>query len=74
MPKKNIKESTPPAALMQYLKDYPQIADIDPHLDNDALLPFTYTITNEPPQRGKDYNHHLRITLGIRRPQEIEGF
>jgi len=39
-----------------------------------ALLPFTYTVTDEPPQRGKDYNDYLKITLGIRRPQEIERF
>ncbi|WP_089612030.1 DUF3991 and TOPRIM domain-containing protein [Dehalobacterium formicoaceticum] len=82
-PKKNIEESTPPAALMQYLKDYPQITEIALHLDSDApgrlaaetikaLLPFTYAITDEPSQRGKDYNDYLKITLGIRRPQEIE--
>jgi len=82
-PKKNIGESTPPAALTQYLKDYPQITEIALHLDNDApgklaaktikaLLPSTYTISDEPPQRGKDYNDYLKISLGIRRPQEIE--
>lgn len=84
-PKKNIEESTPPAALMQYLKDYPQITEISLHLDSDApgrlaaetikgLLPSTYAITDEPPQRGKDYNDYLKIALGIRRPQEIERF
>ncbi|TEB17088.1 hypothetical protein Psfp_00822 [Pelotomaculum sp. FP] len=82
-PKKNIEESTPPVALMQYLKDYPQITEIALHLDNDtpgrlaaesikAFLPSTYAITDEPPQRGKDYNDYLKIALGIRRPQEIE--
>jgi hypothetical protein len=82
-PKKNIEESTPPAALMQYLKAYPHITEIALHLDNDAagrlaaktiqtLLPSTYAISDEPPKRGKDYNDYLKITLGIRRPQEIE--
>jgi hypothetical protein len=84
-PKKNIKESTPPVALTQYLKDYPQITEIALHLDNDvpgrlaaetikALLPSTYTVFDESPKRGKDYNDYLKIALGIRRPQEIERF
>lgn len=84
-PKKNIEESTPPAALTQYLKDYPQINAIALHLDHDApgrleeetikaLLPSTCTISDEPPQRGKDYNDFGEITLGIRRPQAIEKF
>lgn len=79
-PKKNMEESTPPAALIQYLKDYPQITEIALHLDNDApgrlaaktikaLLPSTYAITNEPPQRGKDYNNCLRIVLRMRQRQ-----
>jgi len=68
---------------MQYLQDYPQINAVALHLDNDApgrlaaktitaLLPSTYTVSDEPPKRGKDYNDYLKITLGIRRPQEIE--
>jgi len=82
-PKKNIEESTPPAALMQYLKDYPQITEITLHLDNDApgrlaaetikaLLPSTYTISDEPPQRGKDYNDYLKMVLRVRHGQERE--
>jgi hypothetical protein len=73
-PQKNMQESTPPAALTQYLKDYPQITEIALHLDNDApgrlaaktikpLLPSTYTISDEPPQRGKDYNDYLKMML-----------
>lgn len=73
-PKKNIEESTLPTALTQYLKDYPQISEIALHLDNDApgrlaaktikaLLPSTCTITDEPPQRGKDYNDYLKMML-----------
>ena len=53
-PKKIIEESTPPAALMQYLKDFPQIKEIALHLDNDTA-------------GGKDYpdstfsrTHHFR--------------
>ncbi|MCG9968395.1 DUF3991 and toprim domain-containing protein [Pelotomaculum terephthalicicum JT] len=80
-PKKNIEESTPPAALMQYLKDYPQITAIALHLDNDAagrlaaqtikvLLPSTYAVFDEPPKRGKDYNDYLRIVLRGRHGQE----
>jgi len=73
-PKKNIEESTPPAALTQYLKDYPQINVVALHLDNDAagrlaaktikaLLPSTYAISDEPPKRGKDYNDYLKMML-----------
>lgn len=80
-PKKNIGESTPPAALMQYLEDYPQINAVALHLDNDAagrlaaetikaLLPSTYAVSDEPPKRGKDYNDYLRIMLKGRHGQE----
>lgn len=73
-PKKNIEGSTPPAALTQYLKDYPQITEIALHLDNDAagrlaaetikaLLPLTYTVSDEPPKHGKDYNDYLKMML-----------
>jgi hypothetical protein len=82
-PKKNIEESTPPAALTQYLKDYPQITEITLHLDNDVpgrlaaetiktLLPSTYAITDEPPQRRKDYNDYLRMMLRGRHGPERE--
>lgn len=82
-PKKNIGESAPPAALIQYLKDYPQKTEIALHLDNDApgrsaaeaikaLLPSTYTISDEPPSRGKDYNDYLRMVLRIRQPNRME--
>jgi hypothetical protein len=82
-PKKVIEESTPPAALMQYLKDYTQIKEIALNLDNDTagrlaaktiktLLASSYIVSDEPPKRGKDYNDYLKISLGLRRPQEIE--
>ena len=80
-PKKNIGESTPPAALMQYLKDFPFIDDIVLHLDNDmpgrlaakaiqTILPHAYTVSDEPPKFGKDYNDYLRIALRVRHRQE----
>ena len=82
-PKKIIEESTPPAALMQYLKDFPQIKEIALHLDNDmagrlaaktikTLFFPLHTVSDEPPKRGKDMNDYLKITLGLQRPQEIE--
>ena len=73
-PKKNIGESTLPAALTQYLKDYPQITEIALHLINDApgrlaaktikaLLPSACTVSDKPPPRGKDCNDYLRMML-----------
>lgn len=82
-PKKNISDSTPPAALMQYLKDFPQIKEIALHLDNDragrlaaetigTLLSSSYIVTNELPKRGKDYNDYLKNNLGILQPRKYE--
>ncbi len=82
-PKKNISESTPPAALMQYLKDYPQIKAVALHLDNDApgwlaanaiqtILSPSYVVSDEPAKQGKDMNDYLKIVLGIRKPLEYE--
>lgn len=82
-PKKNIEESTPPAALMQYLKDFSYIEDIVLHLDNDipgrlaakaiqTILPSRYTVCDEPPKRGKDYNDYLKIVLRIQQTRERE--
>lgn len=80
-PKKDVEESTPPAALMQYLKDFPQINEIALHLDNDtpgrlaakaikAILPSIYTATDEPSKHGKDMNDYLKYILRERRGQE----
>ena len=63
-PKKVIEESAPPAALTQYLKDFPQINEIALHLDNDTsgrlatktittLLYPSHIIFNEPPKCGR---------------------
>ncbi|MFZ5967648.1 MAG: DUF3991 domain-containing protein [Bacillota bacterium] len=81
-PKQNIEESTPPAALMQFLKDNPHIKDIALHLDNDTagrmaaktiqtILPNPYTVSDEPPKRGKDYNDYLKIILGIQKLNSV---
>lgn len=78
-PKQNIEESTPPAALMQFLKDHPHIYDIALHLDNDTagrlaakaiqtILPSNYVVSDEPPKRGKDVNDYLKIILKLRQP------
>ncbi|OCZ49902.1 DUF3991 and TOPRIM domain-containing protein [Dehalobacter sp. TeCB1] len=80
-PKKIIEESTPPAALMQYLKDFPQIKKIALHLDNDtagrlaaktlqSILPPAYAISDEPPKHGKDMNAYLKNVLEKRHRQE----
>ncbi|RNC62898.1 MAG: hypothetical protein AWM53_01824 [Candidatus Dichloromethanomonas elyunquensis] len=82
-PKEDIAESTPPAALMQYLKDFPKISEIALHLDNDTagrlaaktiqtILPNKYTVIDKPPKRGKDYNDYLKINLKIRQMRERE--
>ncbi|HBL49634.1 MAG TPA: topoisomerase [Firmicutes bacterium] len=80
-PKKNIGESVLPAALIQYLKDCPQITEISLNLDNDTpgrlaaetikvLLPSSYKVLDEPPKRGKDYNDYLKMMLrGRHRPE-----
>lgn len=71
-PKQNIEESTPPAALVQYLNEHSYINDIALHLDNDTagrlaaktiqtILMSKYTIADEPPKRGKDYNDYLKM-------------
>ena len=83
MPKKIIEESTPPAALVQYLKDFPQISEIALHLDNDTagrlaaktiqtILPSVYVVYDEAPKQGKDFNDYLKIKLGLQCSQEHE--
>ncbi|WP_313559049.1 DUF3991 and TOPRIM domain-containing protein [Ruminiclostridium cellobioparum] len=82
-PKKNIEESTPPAALIQYLEDFSQIDGIVLHLDNDVpgrlaaktikvLLSPSFAVIDELPKRGKDMNDYLKIRLGLQRPKELE--
>ncbi|MDJ0306734.1 DUF3991 and TOPRIM domain-containing protein [Dehalobacter sp.] len=80
-PRQDIGESTPPAALMQYLKDFPRISEISLHLDNDlagqlaaksiqTILPSHYAVSDEPPERGKDCNEYLKVV--INRKRELE--
>ena len=65
-PKKEIAESKLPAALTQYLEDYPHINSVMLHLDNDkpgrlaakticTVMPEGITVINRPPPHGKDY-------------------
>lgn len=81
-PRQSSAESTPPAALLQFLKDHPYINDIALHLDNDApgrlaaetirsILSPDYMVIDEPPKQGKDYNDYLRIVHGIQRQLEV---
>ena len=69
-PKKQLEESRLPAALTQYLKDYPHIRQIKLHLDNDhagraaaqailTVMPEHYEVINDPPMCGKDVNNLL---------------
>ena len=80
-PKEKVEDSTLPAALMQFIKDHPYIDNIALHLDNDAagrlaakaiqtILSSAYTVSDEPPLCGKDYNDCLKIVSGIRQQQE----
>jgi len=82
-PKNIIEDSTPPAALMQYLKDFPHVNNIVLHLDKDIpgrlavktiqlILPSRYTVSNEPPKRGKDMNDYLKCFLKQQKPQTLE--
>lgn len=73
-PKEKNGEITPPAALMQYLKDHPQIDSVSLHLDNDEagrlaakaikdILASDYSVSDESPKQGKDMNDYLNIVL-----------
>lgn len=79
-PRENIRESTVPLALQQYLTDYPEIREVHLCLDNDyggrmaglalkTLLPEKYgvTVIERYPPRGKDYNDYLCDHLGLPR-------
>jgi len=80
-PRKDISESVLPAALTQFLKDYPAIDGIALHLDNDTpgrlavqiiqtILPSAYAVFDEPPKRGKDMNDYLRSVSGRQAKRE----
>lgn len=76
-PAKEIGRSKVPAALTRFLKEYPEVAEVELHLDNDragklaaeaimAVFPKQYRIRDKPPPKGKDCNDFLCIRLGIR--------
>ena len=75
-PKKELRESSLPLALKQYLQDHPGIRKIVLRLDRDAagkesmnalyaLLSDRYDVTAKLPRCGKDYNDELCMSLGI---------
>ncbi len=79
-PKKEIKNSTFPLALRQFLSDYPEIKRIILRLDNDPAgrtamntlyhilsEEYGYDVSPIPPPSGKDYNDSLCDRLGLPR-------
>lgn len=75
-PKKDVRESSTPLALKQYLSDHPEITAIALRLDNDfagrlaadtlqTILPERYRATAEQPPQGKDYNDCLCLRKGL---------
>ena len=75
-PKKELRESSLPLALKQYLQDHPGIRKIVLRLDRDAagkesmnalyaLLSDRYDVTAKLPRCGKEYNDALCMALGI---------
>ena len=81
-PKKEIKDSTFPLALQQFLSDYPEIKRIILRLDNDPAgitamntlyhilsEEYGYDVSPIPPPSGKDYNDSLCDSLGLPRIQ-----
>ena len=76
-PAKEIGRSKVPAALTRFLKDYPEVGEVELHLDNDragrmaaeaimTVLPKQYRTRDKPPPKGKDCNDFLCIRVGIR--------
>ena len=86
-PARELAQSKVPAALTQFLKDYPDIQKIVLHLDNDqagrlaakaiqTALQGKYQTLDQPPPQGKDYNDCLCIKCGIgvtRRGKQNKG-
>ncbi len=70
-PKKHTDEANLPKALEQYLKDNPEIREVELCLDNDAvgigasffimnkLMGMGYAVSSSPPERSKDWNEAL---------------
>ena len=75
-PGKELKDSSFPLALKQFLSEHPEVKKVHLRLDNDyagriateALIHFLsekYEVKSYPPKRGKDYNDWLCLKLGI---------
>ena len=75
-PSKELKESSFPLALKQFLSEHPEVKKIHLRLDDDyagriateALKHFLsekYEVKEYPPKRGKDYNDWLCMKLSI---------
>ena len=75
-PRKELRESSMPLALTQYLTDHPGIDQIVLRLDNDyagrtasrvllTMLHEGYEVSIRPPPEGKDYNDCLCMRMGI---------
>ena len=67
-----------PKALVQFLRDYPDISHVCLHLDNDEpgriateniieALKSNYVVKDNPPPSGKDFNDYLRLQKESRR-------
>lgn len=81
LPKKIIKESKVPVAVVGFLERHPDIKRVVIHFDNDnagrqatkALqikLSDRYEVVDSPPKFGKDYNDFLCLQLGIYKSKE----
>ena len=82
-PRKELKESSLPLALTQFLHDHPGIRKIVLRLDNDyagrtaaqalqAMLAAEFEVSIRSPPEGKDYNDCLCLRLGISIPKVKE--
>ncbi|MGI5848897.1 MAG: DUF3991 and toprim domain-containing protein [Christensenellales bacterium] len=83
-PRQTLSETPLPAALAQYLHDYPHVRRVILCLDNDeagklaakticALLPERYAAELSLPDKGKDYNRQLQIEKGISSAIRMRG-
>lgn len=81
LPRKQIEESTPPAALAQFLKSHPKIKTIFPCLDRDnagygatkviqTLYGGSYAIYLSKYPKLHDYNDQLKMEKGIRQMEK----
>lgn len=81
-PKKHTDEAKLPAALEQYLKDHPEIREVELCLDNDEvgigasffimnrLIGMGYAVFSSPPEQGKDWNEFICLprSTGVNNP------